>query len=398
MSQYFLNLMNHLVVISNYATKADIKNISYVDNSSFALKTNLANIKTEGDKLDIDKLVPVSVDLSKLNDIKDDFVKKNIYDKLVTKVNNIDTSGFFLQTKYDTDKSELENEIPDTNGLVKKTDYNTKITEIEGKTPDISNLETKTALTIVENKIPDVNSLVEKTSYYTKVVETDTKLSSLDGKITKNKNQLTKNTNNIILSLIGNIMFDGGDCSQAYLIFQPLYRYFKMVTNTKYISLWKSKGLSAESIKPPTTSDNSLTPELSYYDYNIRITFTGSCLKQLKITYTHKKVVNIYIDYELGTSSSHIDDTALKDCLFGAVTLTKNADIDQYGYSGYGIGFDGRGSFSFPDGRYDQNVLIFGADMSSSPHIDNKKRHISIRIWSNTKIRTYINCRKNVFY
>ena len=64
-----------------------------------------------------------------------------------------------------------------------------------------------------------------------------------------------------------------------------------MVTNTNYISLWKSKGLSAESIKPPTTTNDSLTPELSYYDYNIRVTFTGSCLKQSNITYTHEKVV-----------------------------------------------------------------------------------------------------------
>ena len=85
------------------------------------------------------------------------------------------------------------------------------------------------------------------------------------------------------------MMFDSEDGSQAYLIFQPVYRYFKKVTNTNYISLWKSKGLSAESIKPPTTSENSLTPALSYYDYNIRVKFTGSCLKQSKITYTHKK-------------------------------------------------------------------------------------------------------------
>ena len=63
--------------------------------------------------------------------------------------------------------------------------------------------------------------------------------------------------------------FDGGDGFQAYLIFQPVYKYFKFITNTNYISSWKSKGLSAESIKPPTTSDNSLTPELSYIDYNI---------------------------------------------------------------------------------------------------------------------------------
>ena len=80
---------------------------------------------------------------------------------------------------------------------------------------------------------------------------------------------------------------------------------------------------------------------------------TGSCLKQSKISYTHGKVVNIYIAYELGESSFHITDPTLKNCLFGAVSLTKNADIDKYGYCGYGIGFDRRGSFSFPGGRYE---------------------------------------------
>ena len=103
--------------------KADIKNISHVDTSSFALKTNLASLKTEVNKLDIDKLVPVPVDLTKLSDVvKNDVVKKSVYDKLVAKVNNIDTSGFVLKTKYDTDKSELENKIPDTSDLVRKTD------------------------------------------------------------------------------------------------------------------------------------------------------------------------------------------------------------------------------------------------------------------------------------
>ena len=84
--------------------KADIKNISHVDTSCFALKTNLTNLKTEVDKLDIEKLVPVPVDLSKLSDVvKNDVVKKDVYDKLVTKVNNIDISGFVLKTKYDID-------------------------------------------------------------------------------------------------------------------------------------------------------------------------------------------------------------------------------------------------------------------------------------------------------
>ena len=87
------------VNISNYATKADIENIAHIDTSSFALKSNLANLKTEVDKLDIDKIVPVPVDLSKLSGVaKNDVFKKDVYDKLVTKVNNIDTSGFVLKT------------------------------------------------------------------------------------------------------------------------------------------------------------------------------------------------------------------------------------------------------------------------------------------------------------
>ena len=122
---------NVKVDLSNYATKTDIKNISHVDTSSFALITNLSSLKTEVDKLDIDKLVPIPNDLSKLsNVVKNDVVKKTVYDKLVAKVNSIDTSGFVLKTKYDTDKSELENKIPDTSGLIKKTDYDAKITDI----------------------------------------------------------------------------------------------------------------------------------------------------------------------------------------------------------------------------------------------------------------------------
>ena len=108
--------------------------------------------------------------------------------------------------------------------------------------------------------------------------------------------------------------------------------------------------------------------------------FTGSCLKQSnKLTYTHEKVVNICIVYELVASRSNVNDPTLENCLFGAVTLTKNAGIDKNGYSGYGIGFDRRGSFSFPSGGFGQNVLIFGVDMSFSSHIDSKKKHISLR-------------------
>ena len=183
MSQYFPKPFNsHFgdsikvkIGLPNDATKTDLKNVTHVDTSSFALKTNLADLKTEVDKLDIDKLAPVPVDLSKLSDVvKNDVVKKTVYDKLVAKIDNIDTSDFVLKTKHQTDKTELENKIPDVTDFVKKT----KLTELGNKIADISNVVTKTALTTVENKIPDVSSLVKKTDYNTKVTEIENKLNN----------------------------------------------------------------------------------------------------------------------------------------------------------------------------------------------------------------------------
>ena len=128
MSQYFPEPyelfggdINVKVDLSNYATETDIKNISHVDTSVFALKTNLASLKTKLDTLDIDKLVPVPVDWSKLSDVvKNDIVKKNVHGKLVANANSIDTTGIVLKPEDDTDKSEVENKNPDNNGLAKK--------------------------------------------------------------------------------------------------------------------------------------------------------------------------------------------------------------------------------------------------------------------------------------
>ena len=172
-----------------------------------------------------------------------------------------------------------------------------------------------------------------------------------------------------------NSIFDSEDGSQGYLIFQPVHKYIKITANTKYISEWKSKGVSDESIKHFTTSDNSPTPLIDYYSYKIRLKFNGSILRQHKFSYTHEKIINIFIVYELSASSSNDNDPTLKNYSFGAVTLTKNADINKYGYD---IGFDRRSSFSFPGRGYGQNILIFGADMSSSAHIDNKKKELLV--------------------
>ena len=134
MSQYFPKPFNsHFgdiikvkIDLSNYATKGDLKIVTHVDTSSFALKTNLANLKTEVNKLGINKLVPVPADLSKLNDvIKNDVVKKTVYDQLVAEVNNFDTSDFVLKTNYNADKTKLENKIPNSTDFVKKA----KLTE-----------------------------------------------------------------------------------------------------------------------------------------------------------------------------------------------------------------------------------------------------------------------------
>ena len=128
MSQYFPKPyepfggdINVKVDFSNYATKADLKNATGIDTSERAAKSDLASLKAEIDKLDIDKFILVPVDSSKLSDIvKNGAVKKIVYDKLVAKVNNVDISGFVLKTKYDTDKSDLEKKVTDTSGLVKK--------------------------------------------------------------------------------------------------------------------------------------------------------------------------------------------------------------------------------------------------------------------------------------
>ena len=111
---------------------------------------------------------------------------------------------------------------------------------------------------------------------------------------------------------IGKSLFEE-DGSQNYLVFQPINRYFEVIADKEYISLWKSKGLSDESIKTPTTSDNNLTPLIDYFGNKIRVKFNGTILRQPKISYTQGKTVNIYIVYELGASSSHSDDPTLKN-------------------------------------------------------------------------------------
>ena len=283
MSQYFPKPyepfggdINVTVDLSNYATKDDIKSITHVDTSSFALKTNLANLKTEVDKSDIDKLVPIPVDLSKLRDlVKNDVVKKTDYNELVTKVDNI-----VKKTDYNIKITEIEGKIPDICGLATKT----ALTTVENKIPSISNLATKTALTIVENKILSINSLVKKTDYNTKITDIenelnnhnhdkyvatsefntlatdvfnarlaqanlitktdfDAKLSSLNKKISANKTKHFLNDNDLSYYR-DKQYFDEGSGKQNYLVFLPMEKYFKLNSFVGVIDRvlsWQSK-------------------------------------------------------------------------------------------------------------------------------------------------------------
>ena len=176
-------LMSKLIYLFNY-TKTDLKNISHIDVSSFALKPNLANLKSEVDKLGIGKLQTVPVDLAELsNKVANDVITKTQFSTSVSKVHSIDTTDFVKKNKYEKGRSDFEDKInkvdkkiSDVSGLVRKTDFNTKVTEIDGKIPSITGLATNSELTAVKNKIPDVSSLVKKTDCNTKIDEIEKKI------------------------------------------------------------------------------------------------------------------------------------------------------------------------------------------------------------------------------
>ena len=254
-----------------------------------------------------------------------------------------------------------------------KTDYDSKITEIEGKIPSISGLTTNSALAAVENKIPNVSGLVKKTDYNTKISEIenkvnnhnhdkyittpefnnlaagvftarlaqanlvtktdfDIKLQDISKRITSNKSKHLLVENELKkLQIFDSSYFReknyfDGDGNQNYLVFQPVYKYFKTVGSEIYS--WKSKGLYNEKINSVTTSGGQV-PKLVNENARIKVKFIGNLLKQDKVTFNHGPIVNIYTVYRLATATKDSSVT-LQKCLFGAVKLTKNTDIDKY--------------------------------------------------------------------
>ena len=241
--------------LSNYATKKDIKDITHIDASGFASKTNLAALKTEADKIDTDKLKTVPNDLAKLsNVVKNDVVKKTEYSSLKTKVDNIDTSSYVTKTKFENDISDLDDKIdktdkkiPDVSDLVKKS----ALTAVENKIPYISSLATNSSLTAVENKVPDITSLITKTDF-------DAKLKDISDRVTYNKSKdlLLDNELKKIKTLVVSTVKTKSDegqiedsftrgfyyyLQQSYLVHECKVHSFSFKLNR--ITVWKSTGI-----------------------------------------------------------------------------------------------------------------------------------------------------------
>ena len=180
-----------------------------------------------------------------------------------------------------------------------------------------------------------------KTHLNSTVLNLNNKISINETKNESTENEIKKPKTLDLSYFIGKRHVEEDD-TQNYLVFQLLNKYFKTITNTKYISLWQFKGLPGEIINPPATIDNSLIPLIDYLGHKISV---RKFSETTKMSYPHEAIANIYIAYKLGASGINNSNPTLKNCLFGAVTLTKNTDVDKYGYSGYGIGFYRRSSF-----------------------------------------------------
>ena len=175
----------------------------------------------------------------------------------------------------------------------------------------------------------------------------------------------------------GESHFVHGDGTQNYFLFQAIFRYFKRICNTDYILKWKFEGLSDEIIKSSATNNNFLNPSLDYPGAKIRVKFNGCCITQVKITYAHITIANIYIVYEISKTFNISSYPTFKNCMVGAVSLTKHNDTDECKYSVYVTGFDRKGTFSVGNG-FGRNCIVFGVDMSSYVHVNNKKKKVLI--------------------
>ena len=423
--------------LSNYATKKDIKDITHIDASGFASKTNLAALKTEVDKIDTDKLKTVPDDSAKLTNIvknevvkktdfsADDYVKKTKFsgdinsldvkiDKVekkipdvssletkrnvTTLVKNLDNRIDSLKIKEYAKKTSLSNYMLTSDFNTKSTDLETKInangTEITNLKSDLSGYAKKTD---VANDITKIkNDYVTNASLDSKLNDLKsqhiaTEVKSIDDKTKKNASDILafesrlKQKEDIIDEVQrDNALTNGRDYyrDKMYLLYECRAYSFKYSgggTNT-----WKSTGIdnySTDSDMSVTANDFANVPMI-INNGRMNVKFKGGYYKQSKlIKPNNNNVINVYIVYKLDPISNPRDDTfTVQNALFGGIKLSKNTDTSKYKYEGYGICFDESGMFSMGNITDGRNVLLFGVHENSAIHSNNKANNIYVMV------------------
>ena len=286
---------------------------------------------------------------------------------------------------------------------------NYKIRSAESK-PDITNLATKSSVKAVKNKIPDVKGFVRKTDYAAEITSvkidyvTKAALASqindlknqhisdevkkVDGKVNKNitdvlntKTSLEHNKS-VIDDLEREASFNRGFYyfnQQSYFLFESKSKLF--TRNGGAIHAWISTGIHNNNNNTDLSSvnnSNNNSPTLLNKNNRLGVTFNGNYMKENKLGYSHGKIVNLYIIYELKNRRVDNPDFIVQNGLFGAVKITKNANTSHYKYERYGICFDSESSFSFDNRIGAKNVIIFGVNTSNSSHSTNKTQNICV--------------------
>ena len=449
MSQYFPpynnNSSNNIKVeldLSNYATKDDVKNITHVDVSNYANKTNLAALKSEVDKIDTDKLKTVPDDLAKLSNlVKNEAVKKadfsadtyvtrtkfstdtNALDDKIDKVEKKISDIYSLETKRNvtTLVNNLNNKIDNLkiNDYAKKTSltnymltstFNTKSTELENKIKD-ADIIAKSAVTKANSIKSNLNDYAKKTDvandittikndYVTNASLTSrlndlksqhiaTEVKTIDDKTKKNASDILgfenrlKQKEDIVDENQREISFNRGFfyyLQQSYLVYE--YKIDSFIFDNKKILKWRSTGIFnySDYYSMNGIKDTKKEMPILKNDDEMYVHLQGSYFQQNNVIVTNNKnAISVYIVYKLDPISSTRDTTfTIQNALFGAMHVIKNADTSKYKYIGYGICFDEGGSFSKENISNGKNVLIFGVDESSLVHQNNKANDIYV--------------------
>ena len=425
----------------NYATKKDINDITHVDLSGFATETNLAALKTEVDKTDVDKLKTVPVDLPKLsNVVNNDVVKKIDYNTKVTSIENqiagvtkntldnlgditklkaVDTSNFVSKTKFTADTNTLENEIddadkkiPDVSGLATKSSltaylqtvtFNSKVTEVENKIKANDTLAKSvgTRITSIETNLngfkkSDLTGYAKKADFATDIT-TKKKNYVTNASLTNQLNDLTsqhitdevKKVEDKVNENKKEIIFVRGFFSYEYhsdLVYDCKLNLIK--THSHGILEWKPKNIydpSSKNVLNSVQNIKLISSNIKNDGKGLHVFFSGNYFQQ-DIIAIPNNAINIYCVYELDPIDfSRNNEYTIQNALFGAIEITKNANTSKYKYKGYGICFDESESFSHvrKEGNCNhttlaRNVIIFGADMSFSKHANNKANNIYV--------------------